>query len=98
MVVRIRMAMYGPRNNKIFHVVAINGQLRRDARPLETLGVYRPHSVPGETQKTVEWSVDRIRYWLDVGAVPSKSTVKLLELVRASLPIFAQHHINILCS
>ncbi|KAK0198213.1 hypothetical protein F5146DRAFT_77161 [Armillaria mellea] len=35
--------------------------------------------VQGEDEKKIEWSVDRIRYWLSVGAVPSKSVVKLLE-------------------
>jgi len=44
------------------------------------LGIYNPHVSPGQTHKTIEWSVDRIRYWLQVGAAPSKSVVKLLEL------------------
>lgn len=81
MVVRIRFAMHGTRNNRIFHLVAINQRQRRNAKPLELLGIYDPRLAPDGEHKTVQWSVDRIRYWLNVGAVPSKSAVKLLEMV-----------------
>ncbi|WVR03529.1 ribosomal protein S16 [Kwoniella sp. DSM 27419] len=30
-------------------------------------------------EKKVEWNVERIRYWLGVGAEPTRSVVKLLE-------------------
>ncbi|KAF7310829.1 Ribosomal protein [Mycena chlorophos] len=80
MPMRIRLAMHGKTHQKVFHLVAIHQRTRRDARPAELLGVYNPHAAPGQTHKTVQWSVDRIRYWLHVGAVPSKSVVKLLEL------------------
>jgi len=78
--------MHGTRNNRILHLVAINQRQRRNARPLELLGVYDPHMTPQQEHKTVQWSVDRIRYWLSVGAVPSKSAVKLLELGNILLP------------
>ena len=81
MPMRIRLAVHGLRNHRIFHLVAIDGRRRRDGKPVELLGIYQPHLKPGEDKKVVEWSVDRIRYWLQVGAVPSKSVVKLLELV-----------------
>ncbi|OAX44192.1 ribosomal protein S16 [Rhizopogon vinicolor AM-OR11-026] len=79
MPVRLRMAMHGQRHNRIFHLVAINQRARRDAKPMELLGIYDPALKLGETHKTVKWSVDRIKYWLGVGALPSKSVVKLLE-------------------
>ncbi|KAH9487032.1 30S ribosomal protein S16-1, chloroplastic [Psilocybe cubensis] len=80
MTMRIRMAMHGHRHRKIFHVVAINSKLRRDAKPTELLGVYDPHGADGRDARTVRWSVARIQHWLNVGALPSKSVVKLLEL------------------
>ncbi|KAJ6604557.1 ribosomal protein S16 domain-containing protein [Mycena vulgaris] len=80
MPIRLRLAMHGLAHKRIFHLVAINQRSRRDAKPAEILGIYNPHVVPGQDHKTIEWSVDRIRYWLHVGAVPSKSVVKLLEL------------------
>lgn len=32
-------------------------------------------------EKRIEWNVDRIKYWLGVGAQPTKTVVKLLEKV-----------------
>ncbi|KAK7064305.1 ribosomal protein, partial [Favolaschia claudopus] len=80
MPMRIRLAMHGRAHQRIFHLVAVNQRARRNARPAEILGIYNPHVGPNDDHKTIEWSVDRIRYWLHVGAVPSKSVVNLLEL------------------
>ncbi|KAJ7103623.1 ribosomal protein S16 [Mycena belliarum] len=80
MPIRLRLAMHGHAHKRIFHLVAINQRARRNAKPAEILGIYNPHIIPNQDHKTIEWSVDRIRYWLHVGAVPSKSVVKLLEL------------------
>ena len=81
MVVRIRFSMHGLRNNKFFHIVAVNSKDRRDVKPIETLGVYR-HKVKDQTVKSVEWSVARIKYWLGVGAQPSKAAIRLFTQVR----------------
>ncbi|KAG2159755.1 ribosomal protein S16 domain-containing protein, partial [Suillus bovinus] len=91
MPVRLRMAMHGRRHNRIFHLVAINQRTRRDAKPMELLGIYDPALKLGDTHKTVKWSVDRIKYWLGVGALPSKSVVKLLEL-GGVLPPDSKYH------
>src|ERR1700742_4424291 len=82
MAVRLRLAVHGVRHNKIFHLVAIDQRKRRNAKPIELLGVYRPRGEPNSPTKSVEWSVDRIKYWLGVGAQPSASVVKLLTTVR----------------
>ena len=82
MAVRLRMAVHGVRNNRIFHLVAVNQRQRRNAKPIELLGVYNPRLKPGESTKTIEWSVQRIQYWLGVGATPTKTVTKLLEMVR----------------
>ncbi|KAJ7169786.1 ribosomal protein S16 domain-containing protein, partial [Mycena filopes] len=80
MPIRLRLAMHGRAHYRVFHLVAINQRARRNGKPAEVLGIYNPNVPDGQGHKTVEWSVDRIRYWLHVGAVPSKSVVKLLEL------------------
>lgn len=82
MTVRLRLAVHGVRHNRIFHLVAVNQRKRRNAKPIELLGVYRPRVEPQSPHKSVEWSVDRIKYWLGVGAQPSDSVVKLLTKVR----------------
>lgn len=80
MAIRLRLAMHGRRHRRVFHLVAIDSQLRRDAKPAELLGVYNPHVKDEDDARVIRWSVDRIRYWLNVGATPSKSALKMLEL------------------
>jgi small subunit ribosomal protein S16 len=85
MPVRLRLSLHGNRNNRIFHLVAIDARKRRDAKPIELLGVYDPRlRLDGHQEhKTMQWSVERIMYWLQKGgALPSKPVVKLLEWVR----------------
>jgi len=86
MPIRLRMAMHGGTHKKVFHIVAIDSKLRREAKPTELLGIYDPHSVDHQNTRLVRWSVNRLRYWLSVGAVPSKSVAKLLQLVRFCFP------------
>jgi small subunit ribosomal protein S16 len=82
MVVRLRFSLMGPRHARVFRMVATESHARRDARPIETLAIYDPQLKTGETHKTVRWSAERIKYWLRVGAEPSRSVVKLLTMVR----------------
>jgi len=83
MPVRLRLSLHGNRNNRIFHLIAIDARKRRDAKPIELLGVYDPRLRLGQEHKTMHWSVERILYWLEKGgALPSKPVVKLLEWVR----------------
>ncbi|KAK0545483.1 37S ribosomal protein S16, mitochondrial [Tilletia horrida] len=154
MVVRLRLARHGTRNNPFYHIVAIHNKKRRNALPIEKLGEYdpiprlrpaptptsaagpsrqppkpegsasmtdvpKPSSInqlsavleqernrsasipkkeladtprPGygllmtsglhnnlRLEKRIEWNEDRIRYWLKVGAQPSKPVAKLLD-------------------
>ncbi|KIK28375.1 hypothetical protein PISMIDRAFT_579924 [Pisolithus microcarpus 441] len=83
MTVRLRMAVHGAKNNRIFHLVAIDHRRRRDAKPIELLGIFEPSpkldKVGERSCKTMRWSVDRIKYWLGVGAVPSKPVTRFLE-------------------
>jgi len=90
MVVRLRFALHGRRHRQVFHLVAINSLKARDAKPIETLGIYDP-AMTFAKHKTVEWSVDRIRYWLGVGALPSKTVVRLLEM-GGVIPPDSKHH------
>jgi small subunit ribosomal protein S16 len=85
MTVRLRLAVHGLRNNRILHLVAVDQRKRRNAKPIELLGIYTPRVEPNSPHKSVEWSVDRIKYWLGVGAQPSDSVVKLLTKVRLLL-------------
>lgn len=43
--------------------------------------VFGGETVEVPKEKRIEWDVGRIRYWLGVGAEPTRSVVKLLERV-----------------
>ncbi|KAG9004720.1 37S ribosomal protein S16, mitochondrial [Tulasnella sp. JGI-2019a] len=90
MVVRIRLARPPGHTKRTtwFDLVVINIRKARDAKPIEKLGEYDPvprilgtgpgAGTPGTGHKRVEWSAERIRYWLGQGALPSKSAAALL--------------------
>ncbi|KAJ3012950.1 hypothetical protein HKX48_006000 [Thoreauomyces humboldtii] len=77
MVVRIRLARWGASKNPFYGVVIANNRAARDGRHIERVGTYNP--VP-DTQgvKRIELNVERIKYWLGVGAQPSDRVAWLL--------------------
>ncbi|CAE6479026.1 unnamed protein product [Rhizoctonia solani] len=84
-VVRLRLACHGQRNRPFYHIVAINVRKARDAKPIEKLGEYDPipkplPENPSVTEKRITWDADRIQYWLGVGAQPSPTVARLLEM------------------
>jgi len=84
MVVRLRFARYGRRNLPYYHIVAANAKTARNSKPLETIGTYNP--IPdGNGIKHVNLNIERVKYWLTVGAQPSDSVASLLSKVCISL-------------
>ncbi|XP_065830321.1 small ribosomal subunit protein bS16m-like [Oscarella lobularis] len=85
MAVRIRLALHGCKNRPFYHIVVANSKWKRDGKHLEQVGSYDP--LPNEkNEKLVAFSLDRIKYWLSVGAQPSKPVAELLGLAGV-LPI-----------
>lgn len=70
MAVRIRLARLGCRNRPFYRVVAINSSNRRDGKHVELLGYYDPLPA-NDDPKRIVLKIDRIKYWLSVGAQPS---------------------------
>jgi small subunit ribosomal protein S16 len=75
-VVRIRMKSFGRRHRPFFRICAMDARSPRDGRAIEELGHYDP-MVRNKEARTV-LNVDRIRYWLSVGAQPSEKVQVLL--------------------
>ncbi|KAI9144659.1 30S ribosomal protein S16 [Paraphysoderma sedebokerense] len=76
MVVRIRLARLGGRNDPFYRIVVAHCKSRRDGKHIEALGTYDPicddHGI-----KHINVNVERAKYWLSVGAQPT-DTVKRL--------------------
>lgn len=75
MVVRLRLARWGQRNRPFYRIVATDSRSPRDGRYIELIGAYNPlphsrHEARSRI-KRVYLNVDRIKYWLSVGAQPS---------------------------
>lgn len=67
----IRLRREGKKNRPYYRVVAADKRSPRDGRFLELLGTYDPH----KQGTNFNLKMDRIDYWLSVGALPS-DTVK----------------------
>lgn len=77
MVVRIRLARFGRKNLPFYRIFVADSRCPRDGKHLEQVGHYDP--VPGKDgNKHIGLKIDRIRYWLSVGAQPSETVARLL--------------------
>lgn len=74
MSVRIRLARHGAKKRPFYRIVAADIESPRDGRFLEMLGTYNPLQDPAE----INLKSDRIKYWMDKGAIPSDTVDSLL--------------------
>lgn len=77
-ITRLRLARFGCRNRPFYRIVAIDARRRRDAKPIEYVGTYDPLPAQLDGAKECRLRVDRIKYWLGVGAQPSERVSYLL--------------------
>ena len=75
MAVKIRLARYGTTGKPAYRVVAIDEQKKRNGKAIELLGSHEPVLNPPKTIL----KIDRIRYWLSVGAKPSPTVAALIK-------------------
>ena len=69
MAVKLRLKRMGRTNASFFRLNAIDSRTPRDGRVIEELGHYDPRNKDATKQFVV--NLDRCRWWLDHGAVPS---------------------------
>ncbi len=77
MAVKLRLRRMGRTNAAFFRLNAIDSRSPRDGRVIEELGYYDPRNKDQGKQFVAK--LDRCRYWLDVGAVPSETVSSLLK-------------------
>src|SRR5947199_376722 len=77
MAVKLRLKRLGRSNGAFFRLNAIDSRSPRDGRVIEELGYYDPRNKDKAKQFVAK--LDRCRYWLDVGAVPSETVSSLLK-------------------
>jgi len=77
MSVKLRLKRLGRTNHAFYRLNAIESRKPRDGRVIEELGYYDPTNK--DQGKQFNANLDRCRYWLDVGAVPSETVSSLLK-------------------
>jgi len=80
MAVRLRLARMGRKKNPFYRIVAADQRAPRDGRFIERLGYYDPMKDPVDLKVDLE----RVDYWMGVGASPSETVASLIKKARAS--------------
>jgi small subunit ribosomal protein S16 len=86
MAVVLRMKRTGRKNRPSYRISATFSRNARDGRTLETLGHYDPASPVAALRLKLD--PERIRHWLDQGALPSETVASILrqQKIQRSLP------------
>jgi small subunit ribosomal protein S16 len=75
MAVKLRLARFGTTGKPAYRVVAIDEHKKRNGKAIEFLGIHEPVLQPPKTVL----KLDRINYWLSVGAKPSPTVAALIK-------------------
>src|SRR5580765_3858385 len=77
MSVKLRLKRMGRSHAAFFRLNAIESRAPRDGRVIEELGYYDPRNK--DQGKQFVANLDRCKYWLDTGAIPSETVSSLLK-------------------
>lgn len=76
-MVVIRLARGGAKDRPFFNIIVADSRSRRDGRFIERIGFHNP--VANEKQERTRIALDRLNYWLGVGAQLSDSAAKIIK-------------------
>lgn len=77
-MVKIRLMRLGAKKQPHYRLVVVDSRKKRSADYIENLGHYDPRDTK---EQPLEIDAERARYWLDQGAQPTPTAVRLLEKV-----------------
>ena len=75
MAVKIRLARHGAKKRPFYRIVVADSECPRDGRYIEAIGTYNPLINPAE----VSLKGERIKYWIDQGAILTETVRSLLK-------------------
>ena len=82
MAVVIRLARAGAKKMPYYHVVATDSRNPRDGKFIEMVGSYDPNHNPAR----IQFSWERLDYWLNTGAQVSETVSELIKRARRQQP------------
>ncbi len=77
MSVSLRLSRGGSKKRPFFRIVAADIRSPRDGKYLERLGTYNPMKTKEDPER-IMLNIERIKYWLSVGAKPTERVTKFL--------------------
>lgn len=78
MSVRIRLARGGAKKRPYYYIVAAHTTSPRDGRYIEQVGTFNP-MLKKEDESRVNLNLERCKYWLSVGALPTDRVARFLD-------------------
>lgn len=75
MSVVIRLSKMGKRGESRYRIVVKEKRSRRDGKAIETLGWFEKT----EKREKKKIDIERVKYWISVGAKPSMKVSKIIE-------------------
>ena len=82
-MVKIRLMRLGAKKNPHYRVVVVDSRKRRGSDYIESLGYYDPRNT---IEENLRIDNERAAYWLEQGAQPTETAVKLLQEVGVEIP------------
>ena len=76
MAVKIKLQRLGKIRQPYYRIIVSDARTRRNGKAIETIGKYHPKEEPS----FIDVDSDRAQYWLGVGAQPTESVQRLLEI------------------
>ncbi|MDR2508616.1 MAG: 30S ribosomal protein S16 [Candidatus Ancillula sp.] len=76
MATKMRLKRFGKKRAPFYRVVIMDSRKARDGKAVEEIGLYHPTREPS----VIEINSERAQYWLSVGAQPTQTVQRLLEL------------------
>jgi small subunit ribosomal protein S16 len=82
-MVKIRLMRLGAKKNPHYRLVVVDARKKRAGDYIESLGSYDPRDTTPEPLKV---NVERAAYWLEQGAQPTDTALRLLRKVGVEVP------------
>jgi small subunit ribosomal protein S16 len=79
-MVTIRLARHGAKKSPFYHITVADRSSSRDGRFVERVGFYNP--VAKGQAEVLRLDLERVDYWMGVGAQPSERVAKLIKQAR----------------
>jgi small subunit ribosomal protein S16 len=82
-MVKIRLMRLGAKKNPHYRVVVVDARTKRAGDYIESLGSYDPRD---STPEPLKIDTERAAYWLEQGAQPTDTALRLLQKVGVDVP------------